>query len=348
MTLRNLPGLAEAVQRNCDISDARHAGDYGLCTFLLKMREYYRWENELPFGRSLPKDDLGEWLKARERAWQDIEENEFEPLPLARGALDPFEAAQANRELLPQGGVYGAGYGRMGKPVFFLGVLERIEEREGLTICVSSCEYARELAAPPAMLQGRTVFVRLESVRRYLWEKIEEWQWRKQGGAMARVLASYDFLADPERALARMAENETESMILHEIGEARAGELLGAAWGETALAASATRAEIAMRAVRDLLADCLTTLPALLERGNAPALHFHFATFDALRRQLFPQALEAYEDYARDADAAPLWRAVREGRERWLDAARRLLALTPAGREAALEALLPPPGPRAS
>jgi hypothetical protein len=341
--MRNLPQLASVVQRNCDISDARHAGDYGLCTFLLKMREYYRWENELPFARSLPKDELGEWLKSREQAWQDIEEDEFEPLPLARGALDPFEAAAANRELLPQGGVYGAGYGRMGKPVFFLGELRRIEEREGLTICVSSCEYARELAAPPAMLQGRTVYVRLESVRRTLWERIEEWQWRKQGGAMARVLASYDFLADPERALARMAQNETESMILHEIGEARAGELLGEAWGGMALAASATRAEIAMRAVRDLLADCLSTLPALLERGNAPALHFHFATYDALRRQLFPQALEAYGDYARCGATERLWRVVREGRERWLEAARRLLALTPEERETALEALLPPP-----
>jgi hypothetical protein len=348
MTLRNLPELAEAVQRNCDISDARFAGDYGMCTFLLKMREYYRWENELPFGRNLPKDELGEWLKSREQAWERIEEEAFEPLPLASGALDPFEAAAANRELLPQGGVYGAGYGRMGKPVFFLGALQRIEEREGLTICVSSCEYARELAAPPAMLQGRTVFVRLESVRRYLWEKIEEWQWRKQGGAMARVLASYDFLADPERALTRMAENETESMVLHEIGEAKAGELLGEAWGEMALAASATRAEIAMRAVRDLLADCLSTLPALLERGNAAALHFHFATFDALRRQLFPQALEAYEDYARSGTADRLRQVVREGRERWLDGARGLLALTPAEREAALEALLPPPAPRAS
>lgn len=348
MTLRNLPELAEAVQRNCDISDARHAGDYGLCTFLLKMREYYRWEHELPFGRSLPKDELGAWLKTRESAWEAIEEQAFEPLPLAGGALDPFEAAAANRELLPRGGVYGAGYGHMGKPVFFLGALQRIEAREGLTICVSSCEYARELAAPPAMLQGRTVFVRLESVRRYLWEKIEEWQWRKQGGAMARVLASYDFLADPESAIARMAENETESMVLHEIGEARAGELLGAAWGEMALAASGTRAEIAMRAVRDLLADCLSTLPALIERGNAPALHFYFATFDALRRQLFPQALAAYEDYARNGATDRLRRVVDEGRERWLESARRLLALTPAAREAALEALLPPPAPRAS
>ena len=60
----NLPQLTTAVQRNCDISDARHAGDYGLCTFLLKMREYYRWENELPFSHPLPRTDLGEWLQS--------------------------------------------------------------------------------------------------------------------------------------------------------------------------------------------------------------------------------------------------------------------------------------------
>jgi Family of unknown function (DUF6866) N-terminal domain/Family of unknown function (DUF6866) C-terminal domain len=340
--VRNLPELAGVVQRNCDISDARHAGDYGLCTFLLKMREYYRWEHELPFARSLPKDELGEWLKAREQAWGPLEDEAFAPLPLAGGALDPFEAAEANRELLAQGAVYGAGYGRLGKPVFFLGELQRVEEREGLTICVSSCEHARELAAPPAMLQGRTIFVRLESVRRYLWEKIEEWQWRKQGEAMKRVLAAYEFLGDPERALTRMSANEAESMILHEIGEAKAGELLGAAWTGAALEECGARGEIVLRAVRDLLADCLSTLPALLERGNAAALHFHFATFDAPRRQMFPQALEAYEAYARDADAEPLRRAAHEGAERWLETARGLLGLSPAARGTALEALLPP------
>ena len=71
--VRNLPELAGVVQRNCDISDARHAGDYGLCTFLLKMREYYRWEHELPFARSLPKDELGDWLRTREQAWDRID-----------------------------------------------------------------------------------------------------------------------------------------------------------------------------------------------------------------------------------------------------------------------------------
>jgi hypothetical protein len=164
--------------------------------------------------------------------------------------------------------------------------------------------------------------VRQESVRRYLWEKIEEWQWRKAGNRMACALAGYDFVADPEAALARMAENETESMILHELGEARAGELLGPAWQDLLASVARTPAEVEARAVRDLLADCLSTLPALVERENLPALHFHFATFDAPRRELFPQALEAYEAFLESGSLRPLEQVAAEGAERWLAEAR--------------------------
>ncbi|MEO8848954.1 MAG: Sfum_1244 family protein [Casimicrobiaceae bacterium] len=336
----DLRRLTVAVQRNCDISDACYAGDYGLCTFLLKMREYYRWERGLPFSHTLSRDELGAWLDTRERAWNDLEAEAFAPLPLAGGALDPFDADTANRELLPQGCVYSAGYGRFRKPLFFLGRLLRIEERAGLTILISSRELARELAAPPAMLQGRTVFVRMESVRRYLWEKIEEWQLHKRANAMARALASYDFDGDADEALRRMADNEAESMILHEVGEAMAGERLGVAWQEMTTAAARTRGEPALRAIRDLLADCLSTLPALLARANPAALHFHFACLDAPRRQMFPQALEAYEEFLRDGTTHRLATVVNEGSERWLATAGELLALDPASRESALYALL--------
>ncbi len=340
MMADDLARLTRAVQRNCDISDARHAGDYGLCTFLLKMREYYRWEQALPLASVLSRAELGEWLDAREQAWDGIEAETFAPLPLVDGALDPFDAEAANRELLPQDCVYGAGYGRFQKPLFFLGRLLRVEQRGALTVLVSSREYARELAAPPALLQGRTVFVRMESVRRYLWEKIEEWQLRRQDNAMARALAGYGFEADAEAALQRMADNEAETMILHEVGEAMAGELLGDAWQDVAMASGRTRSEPALRAVRDLLADCLSTLPALLEQANLPALHFHFATFDVPRRTMFPQALEAYQALLRDGDLGPLRLVVREGAERWLATGRELLALDPAAREAALCAWL--------
>jgi hypothetical protein len=346
--MRNLPQLARAVQHNCNISDARHAGDYGLCVFLLKMREFYRWETGLPFSRTLSKDAVGDWLSAREQHWTEIEAEAFQPLPLACGEVDPLAADIVNRELLPQALVYSAGYGRLRKPVFFLGELLRAEERAGCRVLIASSEHARELAAPPAMLQGRTIFVRLESVRRYLWEKIEEWRWREQDNRMARALASYDFAADGDAALRRMADNEMETMILHELGEAMAGELLGGAWQDMLASVASPRSEVVARAMRDLLADCLSTLPTLLQRENLPALHFHFATYDAPRRQLFPQALDAYDHFVRSGALDRLWRAVHEGRERWLAQARALLALDPPAREPALSALLEDVSPQAA
>ena len=36
----NLGQLVNTVQKNCHISDARHAGDFTLCIFLLKMMEH--------------------------------------------------------------------------------------------------------------------------------------------------------------------------------------------------------------------------------------------------------------------------------------------------------------------
>lgn len=63
----NLGQLASTVQKNCHISDARHAGDLTLCVFLFKMREFYRWEHDIPFSAQIPKEAVSEWLREREQ-----------------------------------------------------------------------------------------------------------------------------------------------------------------------------------------------------------------------------------------------------------------------------------------
>ena len=68
---------------------------------------------------------------------------------------------------------------------------------------------------------------------------------------------------------------EAETAVLHEIGEARAGELLGTEWEEMLLDLGRSRAEFTARAVRDHLADCLVTLPALLEHDDDRSLRFY-------------------------------------------------------------------------
>src|SRR3989344_1212838 len=323
----NLGQLVNAVQKNCHISDARHAGDFTLCIFLLKMREFYRWENDIPFAHDLPKSDVGAWLQEREHMWSDLESNAFEPLPLEDRALDPFDTETINRELIPRGYVYSGGYGRFSKPHFFLGTLLKKEQRHGYTIYISSCEYARDLEAPPAMLLGNTIYIRQESVRRFLWETIEEWRWNRKNLAMERALACYAFEIDAPTALERMTENETEAMILHELGEVLAGEKLGQEWRKMLTTFSRSKTEIMVRAVRDILADCLSTLPTLLASDNNASLHFYFAHFTGMRKHLYPEALEAYRRWATADDHQALSVMVESGQRRWLETARAIMNL---------------------
>ncbi len=321
----NLGTLISTVQHNCHVSDAQHAGDYTLCIYLLRMREFYRWEHEIPLEGPLPSDQVGTWLEERERMWDGLASSSYEALPLGADRADPFDSATVNRDLVPRGYVYSAGYGRYNKPHFFLGALERTESRSGFSVYVSSCEYARDLVAPPAMLLGRDIFICRESVRRFLWEKIEEWRWNRRNEAMARALAGSGFDSDPAFGLERMTVTETEAMILHELGEGMAGELLGEDWNAMLLTLSRSKAEIMARAVRDLIADCLSTLPALLDEDNATALHFYFATFSGMRRELYPDVLAAYRLWAEKRDRQALHRAISAGRDRWLSAARSML-----------------------
>lgn len=329
--------LIAAVQRNCHIADARHAREMTLCTYLLEMREFYRWEAGIPFGDPLARPEVGIWLTEREALWEALVDDEFAPLPLDGTAYEPFAVAAINARLVPHGLVYGAGIGRFGKPHFFLGRLDRMEEDGGLTVLVCACEYARDLTTMPAALQGGTVIVRREALRQWLWEKTEAWNIKQTPGALALALAAHGYAADPQAALERMADAETATLILHERGEHAAGRLLGPDWEERLVCFSKRRAEILMRAVRDNLADCLVTLPALIERQAWPSLWFWFANFDGMRRELFP-ALAAF-DYAKlgagRAASAELAALAARGAEHFERVARRLLALD----EAAIAAL---------
>ncbi len=323
--LENLSALIDTVQKNCTITDARHARDMTVCTFLLEMREYYRWEMEIPYGARLPKDELGDWLNARESLWDTVEEEEFAPLPLSAADIDPFEANDVNRALLPLGLVYSSGLGRFRKPHFVLAELKRSEMREGVQILVAGCEYARDLIAPPAAMRDGAIFLRMDAVRRLLWNKYEEWQWQEKDTALGRAFTYYGFAHNVERGLDRMEEAESEVMILHEIGEVRAERLLGEDWNTMLGRLSSKHAELLARAVRDHLADCMVTLPTLLEREALGSLHFYLANLSGLRRALFPALPHAYEDWLTHHDTTKLAKVVAAAEAHWMNAAQHLM-----------------------
>lgn len=321
--------VAARVQANCDLADAVHAREKSLCTYLLGMREYFRWVARLPLGSAPDRARLSEWIAQREREWDVLHDDpdaSYGDLPLADG-VDPFDEDAANRELHARGLVYGAGLGLFGAPMFFLAERESDQVRDGVRVIVAGAELARGFTAAPAASRGATILVRTDAMRRWLWTRAETARLGPPDTAFARALHGYRAGAvDTVGAVESMVRGETETLVLHEVGELRAATLLGSEWEDMLLAVKDRRTEVVLRAVRDLLADCLVTLPALTARAAARSLYFWIANFDGMRRALAPELAQACHSDSRDLDLAALDRAARSGQHVWGNLAVDLLA----------------------
>jgi hypothetical protein len=291
------------------------------------MREYYRWENGLDYGASLTNESVGEWLTQRERLWDSLSDDDFAPLPFAGRHLDPFDVDTINELLEPFSLVYSAGYGSQNKPLFFLGHLEHRAQPGGASVWVAGRELARDLMAPAAMSQGDHIFIRRESFRRLLWEKLENWRWHRPDNAMGRAFSYYDFEENLELALDQMVEKELDVVLLHEQGEHLAGRILSGEWNRMLSRLGHSPAEMMARAVRDHFADCQVTLPHLIEQEDRASLHFFVGGLNGMRKKLFPSLSAAYEQWHREGDWESLQSMVLKGREHWRAMALALLKL---------------------
>ena len=337
-----LDGLVATVRANCRISDARHARNMTMCTYLLEMRELYRWERGSTLDAVLARADVGAWLSEREAQWDTIERADYAPLPVDGEFVDPYAAEAVNRALVPRGWVYGAGVGRFGKPQFFLGELAREEWRDGVRVLVAGREHARDLAPATAALRDGTIYVRTDPLQRLLWERAELWRHRGGGGALKAALDACGFADAPMPALERMADAETETLILHELGERAAGARLSPEWERMLAGFAGRRAELFARAVRDHLADCTVTLPSLLARGASTSIHLWFAGLEGMRLELFPRLRSACDAWLKGDGGRALAAALGAGAVHWESVCAHALALAaPGGIEAerAIEAL---------
>ncbi|MGF1642438.1 MAG: Sfum_1244 family protein [Thiotrichales bacterium] len=313
----SLMSLGRRVQHNCDIADARHAADYTLCVYLLKMRELYRWANGIDLLEQLPSDAVGDWVRAREQKWQELEHADFLPLTIAGTHYDPFDDDAINAALRHDGMVYSGGFGNRGAPHFFLADLVERRDRDGYTILIAEHEYARDLTAPPAMTRGSNIYVRRESLRRLIWERVQEWRWNRCESALGRAFGHYDIDADLLTGLNRLVEDQMDVALWHEMGEVEAGREIEAQWQALLLDLSGTPAELEVRAVRDNLADTSVTLPALIERGRPELFDFYFGTLSPMRRRLYPTLIEAYDELRRQNSLAALSSVVARGQTHW-------------------------------
>lgn len=324
MTL-DISQLTNTIQTNCDIADSEQAGDHSLCIYLLKMREYYRWEKNIGFNKPLPKQELGYWLTTKEQRWEQLADSEFLPIQLAERQFDPFQSHAINQILLDFGYVYSGGIGSQKHVHFFLGELLKKEQHHNCQILVSGKEYARDLSAPPAFTQNQTIFIRRESLRRMIWEKIEEWQWHKSNQAINRAMTFYNIVDNLDIALEELTDNELETVLLHEIGELEASRLLGDDWAEMLINLPRSQAELMARAVRDHIADCISTLPGLIQQQKIQSIHFYFGNFRAMRKTLFPALSSAYNQWIQDDHLENVEKTLEQACQHWQQLAKEML-----------------------
>ena len=264
-----------------------------------------------------------EWVSATEARWEAIAGDQYVPLHYRGRHYDAFDVQGINRVLHPRGYTYSAGYGRFGKPVFVLAELQSVEHTDRYSLTIAGKELARELTAPPATLLSRDILIRSESVSRLIWDLLEEWRWHRPDNAMAKLVRYYDFEHAPLQALEKAGVDQQEVLILHEIGELVAEELVDPQWNEM-LSQGDTHQHLFARAVRDCRADCLSTLPGLLADENEPGLHFYFASLTPLRKSMFPALADSYGQWNRGGSLQALKQAVKRGQSHWLNTARSL------------------------
>lgn len=311
------PFIAD-IQYNCDISDARDHGIYSMCTMVLKLRNLYKWENGLQPWEEPASAELLAWIDGKEKYWETIAGESFRSLSAGGKSLGPLDLEEINGTLAGAPLMYGAGYGRSMKAVFFLA--EKLEERreEGCPVVILGRERAREMASPFAMAQDGRIIIRRDALRFFLWDQIQEVRssCRK---SLHLALQDYEVFRegnlDRERLRARlddMVDGEIDLFVYHEVGEILQTVLDSTTLQEVVGRFPGTAIEFVGRTIKDVLADTHPRglLAYVVRERRLSSLGFYLTFLDGLRSTLFPEILAAWPPFVADRD----WRRIEEAR----------------------------------
>ena len=317
--------LLKIIKHNCDISDARDNGIYSICTLVLKLRNLYKWEHGLQPWEEPDSPVLLDWIAAKEDYWVTIQAEPFSAIPINGEKVDPFRLPPINRYLSDANHVYGAGYGRSMKAVFFMA--EILEDRlvDGCPTLILGKEKARELSSPFAMLQDGVIFIRKDPMRFFFWDQIQEIN-PSCRPAMQQALGSYGVMKegcalDREKLIAvfdAIVEEELEIFIYHEVGERQKNMLNSYVLKRIIAAFPASALELLARAVKDILADTHPRglLSHIVGLEKKSSLGFYMSFLDGMRKLLCPELNEASKVFWDNGDWSLLQRAIMECREK--------------------------------
>jgi hypothetical protein len=298
----DLDHLTRQVLENCSISDSRHAGLYSVCGLALRLRDLYKWEKGLDPWIEMDSSEILNWIGEKEENWDQLEEKEFSKITIFDKSYDPFDAGGINEVLEPHGFLYGAGYVHSLKPSFLLAVLEEKRLIDGYPVYILGRELARDLITIPALAQNDRILVRKEASKLFLWDLIF---FIKNSGrsALRFALESYGVPEKDSKALcrnlAKISAAETETYIYHELGEIRDTVFDRHVWRDIIATFPHTPIELLARVVKDLLADTneYGTLRHIVGQQKEASLGLYVAFLDGLRKELFPELKEAFEEF---------------------------------------------------
>jgi len=294
------------IRHNCDISDARDNGIYSICTLVLKLRNLYKWEHGLEPWEEPDSPLLLDWIATKEEYWETIHNEPFSTIPINGKKIDPFRLSLINRFLAVDNHIYGAGYGRSMKAVFFMAEILEDQVVEGCPTLILGKEKARELSSPFAMLQDGTIFIRKEPLRFFFWDQIQEinpsCRISMQQALDAYGLIKKNGLLDRDKLKAHfdeIIEKELEIFIYHEVGEQQENLLDSQVLQRIIGAYPATAVELIARSVKDILADTHPKgLLSHIEAGEKKSsLGFYISFLDGMRKYLCSELNDASKQF---------------------------------------------------
>lgn len=319
MTTSNLDSsIIKDIQHNCNISDARDHGIYTMCTMVLKLRNLYKWEKGLEPWQEAEPVELLDWIEAKENYWETIAKEPYRHLDINGCVYLPDDSTGINANFSEKQMVYGAGYGRSMKAVFFLA--EKIEQRTaaGFPVFILGKERAKEMASPFAMAQDGVIFIKKESLRFFLWDYIQELR-SSCRSSFRHALQLYGLLEDGQLhqqkfkdTLDDIVDAELNLFIYHEVGE-----LLQTTFDSSVLQKIVSRFpgsayELVSRSIKDILADTHPggLLAHLIREKLETSLSFYVGFLDGLRKELCPEIIEALQQFYIDRD----WQQIEKAR----------------------------------
>jgi len=310
--------ITSQVLRNCTICDSHHAGLFSVCGLAMRLRDLYKWEHRLAPWVEMESSEILDWIGQREEMWDTLTEEDFHEITILDTDYDPFDTNGINALLEPHGLFYGAGYVHSLKPSFLLAYLDDKKEINGYPVYILGRELARDLLAIPALSQDNCIFIRKESVKLFLWNQM--FFLRKSAQHPLRfALENYGIKAHDTQSLRdnldRISAAETKIFIYHEMGEIRDTHFNRDTWREILAVWPHTPIELLARVVKDLLADTneYGTLHYIMKERKTASLGFYVTFLDGLRKELFPELIEAFRNFTKTGSWRVIEQAVSSG-----------------------------------